>query len=157
MPAELFTFPSPADRALPPVPPPPMVGTDPRQANFIRISANIGAQLGATNLVTINVSRGFFAANVNVGVVQSALAAPLVGMNITAVKKRWAAELHDWMLTLLETWVQRLKTIKLVVRPNGIRVEFTTQDDHGYYAYGFDVFPGIMRKPRQAPREIPPS
>ena len=36
----------------------------------------------------------------------------------------------------------------------GIRVELETQDDHGYYSYGFDVFPGhrpAARHSREAP------
>jgi hypothetical protein len=46
------------------------------------------------------------------------------------------------MLRLLRAWVQRYKHAKIRRREQGVRVEFETQDDHGYYVYGFDVFPG---------------
>ena len=48
------------------------------------------------------------------------------------------------MRRLLRSWVQRCKLVKIERQELGIRVELDTQDDHGYYTYGFDVF---SRKP----------
>jgi uncharacterized protein YprB with RNaseH-like and TPR domain len=58
-------------------------------------------------------------------------------------KERWD-EVFSWMRRLLRSWVQRCKLVKIERQELGIRVELDTQDDHGYYKYGFDVFP---RKP----------
>jgi hypothetical protein len=43
------------------------------------------------------------------------------------------------MLGVLRTWVQRYKKLHIERRENDIRVELETQDDRGYYSYGFDV------------------
>jgi hypothetical protein len=63
---------------------------------------------------------------------------------MTQVKGRWD-EIRQWFLHVLRAWVQRYKSVKIEPRADGIRVEIETQDDHGYYHYGFDVFPGRAR------------
>ena len=57
---------------------------------------------------------------------------------------RWRPRVFSWMRRLLRSWVQRCKLVKIERQELGIRVELETQDDQGYYKYGFDVFP---RKP----------
>ena len=58
------------------------------------------------------------------------------------LKERWTEDIRDWMHALLRTWVQRCKRRSLRYRGNGVHVVLETQDDHGYYQYEFDVFPG---------------
>ena len=62
-------------------------------------------------------------------------------LDMRQVEARWD-EVREWMRGVLRTWVQRYKMLNIERHENGIRVEIETQDDCGYYLYGFDVFPG---------------
>ncbi|HLM75045.1 MAG TPA: hypothetical protein VK459_20185 [Polyangiaceae bacterium] len=46
------------------------------------------------------------------------------------------------MCRAISSWVQRYKRLKIERAGDGLRIEIETQDDHGYYVYRFDVFPG---------------
>lgn len=56
------------------------------------------------------------------------------------VAERWD-EVRAWMRRVIATWVQRYKMLNIKRLESGIRVEIESQDDYGYYNYGFDVFP----------------
>jgi hypothetical protein len=55
------------------------------------------------------------------------------------IADRWD-EVFAWLLRVVDRWAQRRKRVKIERLGDGIRVELQTQDDLGYYEYGFDVF-----------------
>jgi hypothetical protein len=62
--------------------------------------------------------------------------------DISQVRERWDEDLFTWMRTATFSWVQRCKLLQMTIGENAVRVVLETQDDHGYYHYAFDVFPG---------------
>ncbi|MBI5533729.1 MAG: hypothetical protein HY898_13495 [Deltaproteobacteria bacterium] len=96
-----------------------------------------------------NLVHGFHASAVHLGSLQSALARGIARLDRIQVKERWD-EIFEWMQHLIRTWVQRCKMMRVKRRATGIRVELETQDDYGYYTYGFDVFPGRETRPSRA-------
>jgi hypothetical protein len=52
---------------------------------------------------------------------------------------RWERDLRRWFGKSLLRWIQRTKQITTKLHTNGISVEIETQDDLGYYHYGFDL------------------
>ena len=130
-------------------PPPPRSRFDPRQANLARVVGALIDALGgsrcarSTNLVT-----GFRASAVDVGRVKTILEAGVAAFDMRQVKMRWKRDVFAWMVEAIRAWVQRCKLVRLRPREAGIRVELQTQDDEGYYDYGFDVFPGRPRGSR---------
>ncbi len=139
-------------------PPPPRSRFDPRQANVARVVGAlldaVGSSAGArpTNLT------GFRASAVDVGRVKAILEAGIAAFDMHQVKARWKRDVRAWMVGTVRAWVQRCKLIRLRPREAGIRVELQTQDDEGYYDYGFDVFPRrrrarpLRRRPTRARR-----
>src|SRR2546426_3047299 len=127
-------------------PPPPRSRFDPRQANLARVVGALIDALGgsrcarSTNLVT-----GFRASAVDVGRVKTILEAGVAAFDMRQVKARWKRDVFAWMVETTRAWVQRCKLVRLRPRETGIRVELQTQDDEGYYDYGFDVLPGRRR------------
>ncbi len=89
-----------------------------------------------------NISTGFRASAVDVGVLQDMLGRAIAHFNVTQVRERWNEDLFDWMRQAILGWVQRCKLLQMRVQENGIRIVVGTQDDRGYYRYEFDVFPG---------------
>jgi hypothetical protein len=138
---------------LPPVPRAPRLPIDPRQT---RASHVIGALArvaeGTMRLSGPNFTTGFHASAVDLGRLQAALARGVARLDETQVEARWD-EIFAWMLRVLRSWVQRYKHARIERREAGIRVEIETQDDHGYYSYGFDVFPGKSGRSRFADRK----
>ena len=126
---------------LPRVPAPPRRGADPRQMQTTRILGAIGA-VAETKMASIgpNLSSGFHASAVDLGLLQGALARGIARLAFARIEERWD-EVLDWMRRVVRVWVQRCKRLKIERRERGVRVELETQDDHGYYSYGFDVFP----------------
>jgi hypothetical protein len=126
---------------LPRIPRAPTFPPDPRQATTKRIVGAITAfakdkmVLAGPNLV-----EGFPASGVNPGVLQQMMERGLRRFTGELMKERWD-DIFDWSLRFLHRWVQRTKQIKLERFESGIRIELQTQDDRGYYDYGFDVFP----------------
>ena len=124
------------------VPPPPRLGVDSRQAGSAQLIGRISelvtgdAEGGGPNLTT-----GYHASAVDIGKVQRALEDGLRRFDDTALEARWSDELAPWIRTVLRAWIQRVKMMRVERAGGGIRVELETQDDLGYYTYGFDVFP----------------
>ena len=87
-----------------------------------------------------NLSTGFYASAVDVGRLQAALEHGLARFDETQLETRWD-EIFDWIRRVARTWLQRCKRMRIERRKTGIRIELETQDDFGYYEYGFDVFP----------------
>lgn len=88
-----------------------------------------------------NLSTGFYASAVDLGRLQTELARGMEHLDATQLEERWD-EVARWLRSALGSWVQRCKHMKLDRREQGIHIELETQDDHGYYSYAFDVFPG---------------
>ncbi len=88
-----------------------------------------------------NLSTGFYASAVDIGRLQAALEHGLARFDETQIETRWD-EIFGWIGRVARTWVQRCKRMRIERRQMGIRIELETQDDLGYYEYGFDVFPG---------------
>jgi len=127
---------------LPRLPPPPRFPQDPRQQQTRRILGGI-ARAAQSQLVLAgpNLVKGFPASAVDLGRLKTALERGVHRLDAEQVAERWD-EVFAWMRRLIAAWVQRYKMLKIVQRGGGIRVEIQTQDDHGYYDYAFDVFPG---------------
>jgi len=136
------------------IPPPARSRFDPRQANVARIvGALLDAVGGSAGTRPTNLATGFRASAVDVGRVKAIVEAGIAAFDMHQVKARWKRDVRAWMVGTLRAWVQRCKLIRLRPREAGIRVEVQTQDDEGYYYYGFDVFPGRRRArhPRRRP------
>ena len=128
---------------LPRRPEPPQLAPDARQTKTVRIVGNIGGVLAGAGaeLATANLTTGFHAAAADLGKLQAALEAGLVRFDMPRVADRWD-EVHGWICQVVFAWIQRVKQLKVERREEGVRIELITQDDLGYYEYGFDVFPG---------------
>jgi hypothetical protein len=128
---------------LPPAPLPPRFPPDPRQRKRNRIVGAISSlsegemQLAADIGVT-----GYPASCVNLGQIKDALEDALERFGMTTLQTRWESDVRSFVLSVLLAWVQRAKHMKADLCDKGIAIEIETQDDHGYYHYHFDVFPG---------------
>jgi hypothetical protein len=129
---------------LPAIPPAPQQPPDERQARAGQVIGGLASavetemQLAGPNLTT-----GYYASSIDLGRLQAELGKGVARLTAAQLEERWD-EVFSWMRRLLRSWVQRCKLVKIDRQELGIRVELETQDDHGYYRYGFDVFP---RKP----------
>jgi hypothetical protein len=85
--------------------------------------------------------KGFPASGVDLGRLKSALERGIKHFNAQQLEER-SDEVRDWMRRAISSWVQRYKRLKIELAGDGLRIEIETQDDHGYYVYRFDVFPG---------------
>lgn len=94
-----------------------------------------------------NFATGFHAASVDLGRLQEVVGRGLARFDMPLVEERWD-DVLGWIRDVLRGWVQRYKRLKIEKRETGIHIEIETQDDHGYYSYTFDVFPGRPAKPR---------
>lgn len=75
----------------------------------------------------------------------------LARLDATQTEARWP-EVFEWIRAVLAAWVQRIKRMKIVRFASGVRVELQTQDDLGYYDYGFDVIRGSTPSGSRSPR-----
>ncbi len=127
---------------MPQIPSPPRLPLDPRQAKLMSL-LDRAAAISTTGFVGAapRFATGFHSSAVDLGKLQAALARGISRFDMAQVHDRWD-EIREWMHRALQAWVQRSLYAKLEVHKTGIRVEFKTQDDHGSYNYGFDVFPG---------------
>jgi hypothetical protein len=136
---------------LSPVPRAPRFPTDKRQSSAARVIAVL-ADIAKTDmrLTGPNLTTGFHASGVDLGRLQTALARGTARLDLMQIANRWD-EVRAWMHDVLRAWVQRYKALHIELRESGIRLEFETQDDHGYYSYGFDIFAGNeVERPRLA-------
>src|SRR5438045_2463439 len=136
---ELVPFPP-----LPPAPLPPRFPPDPRQRTRNRIVGAMSSQLseGEMQLAADTGATGYPASGVNLGRIKDALENALERFSMATLQARWESDVRSFVLSVLHAWVQRAKHKKADVRDKGIAIEIETQDDHGYYHYCFDVFPG---------------
>jgi hypothetical protein len=129
---------------FPPIPRPPkapQLPEDPRQSNSAHtIRAIAGIAESERHVSGPNLLTGFYASAVDVGRLQAALEHGLARFDEPQLETRWD-EIFDWIRRVARTWVQRCKRMRIERRQMGIRIELETQDDLGYYEYGFDVFP----------------
>ncbi len=95
-----------------------------------------------------NFTGGFHASAVDLGRLQAALTRGVARLDSAQLEARWD-DVFKWMMKVLRAWVQRYKSVHIKRSDAGVRVEIQTQDDHGYYSYGFDVFPRIRGKAAQ--------
>ncbi len=134
--------PAPATSLVTEVPEPPRFH-DPRQLRSRSIIRSTTAQSGRRSAgAVVNIESGFGAAGVNVGELQDMLERMISGLDAKQLLVRWEADIDPLFTEALFGWVQRIKELELMVEDDGVRVELVTQDDHGEYAYRFDVFPG---------------
>ncbi len=123
----------------PRVPLAPNLAEDPRQSGAARvIGAIAGAAQSAMHVGGPNPSTGFHASAVDVGRLQAILERGLARFDDAQLEARWEG-IFDWIRRVIRSWVQRCKQMRIERRGNGIRIELETQDDLGYYEYGFDV------------------
>ena len=124
-----------------------MNAPDERQRTFRRIIGNlVGAMQQSDGQIAVNGSvTGFRASAVDLGHLQTLANDALGLLTMEQVRERWNEDVMEWLLDLLRLWVQRRKQIRFDLAENGIHIELETQDDHGYYRYEFDVFPGKRR------------
>ncbi len=128
---------------LPPRPKPPRLPPDERQAVFSRIAGGIVDAVGEGFEVGVaNTASGYPASAVDVGRLKATLESGLEGFGMELLRQRWDDDVAHWLRGTIRSWVQRCKLIRLDKEDEGVRVEIETADDHGYYTYGFDVFPG---------------
>jgi hypothetical protein len=124
------------------IPAPPRFPPDPRQKRTQKILGGIARVVESEMMIAgPNLVQGFPASGVDLGRLKSALERGIKHFDIRQLQERWD-EVHAWMCRAIGTWVQRHKRLKIELADSGIRVEIKTQDDHGYYVYAFDVFPG---------------
>ena len=88
-----------------------------------------------------NLSTGYRASAVDIGRLKDAIERGLKSFTITQIRER-EDEVLRWIYDVLRVWAQRRKTSAITICEAGLRIELQTQDDHGYYDYAFDVFPG---------------
>jgi len=127
---------------LAPVPTPPITGPDARQRLADQVKAGLVAALAGHAVVQTTRMSGFRASAVDIGAIQEMLGRGIVAFDMAAVRDRWDDDLRIWMSDVILNWVQRCKCIHFELEENGISIRIETQDDHGYYAYELDVFPG---------------
>jgi len=138
---DVATFPP-----IPRLPKGPQLPADPRQSGSSHIISTIANVARAGMLVSgPNLSTGFHASAVDVGRIQATLEHGLRRFDDDQVEQRWE-EIFDWIRRVLRAWVQRCKSMRIERRQTGIRIELETQDDLGYYEYGFDVLPRRRNK-----------
>lgn len=122
------------------MPEPPVVGPDPHQSRFHGIVGALSdatrewGSVSLTNLVT-----GYHASAAALGVIKQAHEQALADFDMRSARDRWDQDLRSWLSESLVRWIQRTKQITFELRANGIAVEIETQDDLGYYRYGFDL------------------
>ena len=117
-----------------------MVGPDPHQSSFRGI---VGALADATRewgqVSVTNLATGYHASAPALGVIKNAHEQALAHFDMRIARDRWDQDLRRWLGKSLLRWIQRTKQITIELHTNGISVEIETQDDLGYYRYGFDL------------------
>lgn len=136
---EILQFPP-----MPKVPLPPRFPPDPRQRGRDRIVGGLAFQLseGGMELASGASVEGYPASAVNLGQLKQALEDALSRFAMEQVRARWEQDVRTFVLAIVGAWTQRAKSWGAELRDNGIAIDLETQDDHGYYLYRFDVFPG---------------
>ena len=128
---------------LPPVPPPPSFGPDPRQEIFYRTVGHLSAELQEKGEIHVaSTATGYPASAVDLGRLQAEIEQALAGLTLDDIRSRWTDEVLPWLAEFTRNWIQRRKTLRAEIRGQGIAFTIETQDDRGHYTYAFDAFPG---------------
>ena len=116
---------------------------DPRQDLGRRTLGKGTAQRGRRGgSVSYNLTNGMPASGLNLGKLQGLLEDVVADFEFDELSARWQVDVHDFLQDVLLDWVQRLDAFEMVLHESGVSISLQTQDDYGYYQYGFDVFPG---------------
>jgi hypothetical protein len=116
---------------------------DPRQDLGRRTLGKGTAQLGRrSGSVMYNLTTGMAASAVNLAQLQSLLEGVIVRFEVAELTARWDDDIQAALQDVVLEWVQRVDAFDMQIHESGVSVSIQTQDDYGYYQYGFDVFPG---------------
>jgi hypothetical protein len=116
---------------------------DPRQDLGRRTLGKGTAQLGRrSGSVMYNLTTGMAASAVNLAQLQSLLEGVIVKFEVAELTARWDNDIQAALQDVVLEWVQRVDAFDMQIHESGVSVSIQTQDDYGYYQYGFDVFPG---------------
>lgn len=138
------TDPRDAARRPPPaqlVAPVPDPLKDRRQRRAAAILRNLRGQLDGMLTRGANLETGFPAARVDLGALQEMLEQSLAGLDMPGLRARWEVDVRRFLEETLEAHVQRLKDLELQCGEQAVHIRFRTQDDLGWYSYGFDLVP----------------
>jgi hypothetical protein len=129
---------------LPPILSPTGTEPDQRQTTSQHVIAALVDHLVQNDYTssTATMAYGFRASAVDLGALQKLLGEGLGRFSMDQVRQRWDDDVLRWVCAGIRTWVQRCKEMHFELADNGIHISLQTQDDHGYYQYEFDVFPG---------------
>jgi hypothetical protein len=89
-----------------------------------------------------NLTTGMAASAVNLAQLQSLLEGVIVRFEVAELTARWDDDIQAALQDVVLEWVQRVDAFDMQIHESGVSVSIQTQDDYGYYQYGFDVFPG---------------
>ena len=116
---------------------------DPRQDIGRRTLGKGTAQLGRRgSSVQYNLATGMSASGVNLGKLQSLLEGMICEFDMGELSERWDDDVRSALQDAVLEWVQRVDAFELELHDSGVSISLQTQDDYGFYQYGFDVFPG---------------
>ena len=124
-----------------------MGALDERQKTFRQVVTSLPPAmfLGGADITVNDSVTGYRASAVDLGHLQ-ALANEAFGLlTMEQVRERWKEDIFPWLHDFLRGWVQRRKWVHFDLGESGIHILLETQDDHGYYKYEFDIFPGKRR------------
>jgi hypothetical protein len=127
---------------LPPIRIPSDFRPDERQRTFDHAATALTGSIFEGNVAVANSTLGFRASAVDLGAIQTLLNDGLARLSMAQVHQRWEEDVKRWISAALRAWIQRCKEMSFQLADNGVHVSIETQDDHGYYRYEFDVFPG---------------
>lgn len=116
---------------------------DPRQDLGRRTLGKGTAQLGRrSGSVIYNLTTGMAASSVDLARLQGLLEGVIVHFEMAELSARWDEDVQAALQDVVLEWVQRVDAFDMQLHESGVSVSLQTQDDYGYYQYGFDVFPG---------------
>ena len=78
----------------------------------------------------------------NLARLQGLLEGVIVNFEMAELSDRWDDDVQAALQDVVLEWVQRVDAFDMQLHESGVSISLQTQDDYGYYQYGFDVFPG---------------
>ena len=120
---------------------------DPRQKETIEaINVMWRGRKKPKDFRVINLTRGYFASRVDLGVVAKRAQKLVDSMAKSGATKQ---AIRTALIDQLAEWVQRVKWTTVKRGSHVIEVLFITKDDFGWYRYGFELdAPKVNRKAR---------
>lgn len=140
--SEVLQFPP-----MPPMPEPPEVPLDERQRTYYHVTGALMRQLINGEPAFTDTTHGFRASAVDLGAIQDIIDDALAAFDMKRLRERWDVDVRKWIGHTIVTWIQRCKYVHFNLAENGVHITIETQDDHGYYQYELDVFPGRPTPP----------